>query len=66
MMGVPFLGNHSLGRLLTDYGFRGYHLRKDFPISGYLEFYYDIYFHAIKSIPIVLTQELRFFHPTSG
>ncbi len=41
MYGVPFEGNPDLRRILTDYGFSGYPLRKDFPLTGYVELRYD-------------------------
>ena len=41
MFGVVFIGNLSLHRLLTDYGFTGYPLRKDYPVSGFHELHYS-------------------------
>jgi len=41
LFGILFEGHNDLRRLLTDYGFTGYPLRKDFPISGYVEMHYD-------------------------
>jgi len=41
MFGVYFFFNHDLRRILTDYGFNGHPLRKDFPLTGYLELFYD-------------------------
>ena len=42
MLGVFFLNQHNLTRLLTDYGFQGYPLRKDFPLSGFTESKYNL------------------------
>jgi len=41
MFGIFVLGNEDLRRLLTDYGFEGFPLRKDFPLTGYLQIRYD-------------------------
>lgn len=59
MFGIIFLNHPDLRRILTDYGFAGYPLRKDFPLSGYIELrYYDKYKRIIYS-PIKLVQEYR-------
>jgi len=50
-----------LRRLLTDYGFEGYPLRKDFPLSGYIEIRYDILEKRMVSEPLELAQEFRTF-----
>jgi NADH-quinone oxidoreductase subunit C len=42
MFGIKFLMHPNLCRILTDYGFKGFPLRKDFPLSGYLDLLYDI------------------------
>lgn len=42
MFGIKFLMHANLHRILTDYGFKGFPLRKDFPLSGYLDLLYDI------------------------
>lgn len=62
LLGIPFYSNFSLKRILTDYGFKGFPLRKDFPLSGYFEIFYNIYLGLIKFFRIELTQELRFFN----
>jgi NADH-quinone oxidoreductase subunit C len=61
MFGVFFLNNNSLRRILTDYGFRGYPLRKTFPLTGYLELRYIDSISSIIHSKVVLAQELRFF-----
>lgn len=61
MFGVPFLGHGDLRRLLTDYGFQGHPLRKDFPLSGYSEFCYDDSEKRVMEEPLELTQEFRNF-----
>lgn len=60
MYGIIFQGNPDLRRLLTDYGFEGAPLRKDFPLSGYLEAMYTI--DKVDLIPVTLTQESRSFN----
>jgi NADH:ubiquinone oxidoreductase subunit C len=61
MYGIKFLFHIGLRRILTDYGFKGYPLRKDFPLSGYVDIYYDDSIQSIKVVPLELTQSLRFF-----
>ena len=61
MFGVVFVGHEDLRRLLTDYGFQGHPLRKDFPLSGYSEFRYDDSEKRVIEEPLELTQELRNF-----
>jgi NADH:ubiquinone oxidoreductase subunit C len=61
MFGIRFLFHNGLRRILTDYGFKGYPLRKDFPLLGYVDVYYDDTLQLIKVVPIELSQNLRFF-----
>lgn len=59
MYGIHFKGHPDLRRILTDYGFMGFPLRKDFPLSGYVELrYYDKYKKIIYS-PVKLVQDYR-------
>jgi len=62
MYGIFFINQHNLTRLLTDYGFQGYPLRKDFPISGFAEARYNIIKNRVISENIELAQEYRIFH----
>jgi NADH-quinone oxidoreductase subunit C len=61
MYGVIFAGNPDLRRLLTDYGFSGYPLRKDFPLTGYVELRYDDELKRVVYRPVKLVQEFREF-----
>lgn len=61
MFGVLFSGHPDLRRLLTDYGFRGYPLRKDFPTTGYTEVRYDEALKRVVYEPVNLVQEYRQF-----
>jgi len=61
MFGIFFKNHTDLRRILTDYNFIGSPLRKDFPLSGYVEVRYDESNKIIKIEPIVLMQELRAF-----
>ena len=61
MFGVVFDGHPDLRRLLTDYGFTGYPLRKDFPMTGYVEVRYDEEQKRVVYEPVKLTQEFRQF-----
>lgn len=61
LFGVLFAGNPDLRRILTDYGFQGHPLRKDFPISGYSEVRYDDSLKRIVYEPLELAQEFRHF-----
>lgn len=62
MFGVYFSNNLDLRRILTDYGFEGFPLRRDFPLSGYVELRYDDEKKRIISESLELTQEFRHFN----
>jgi len=61
MYGIPFSGHADLRRLLTDYGFEGHPLRKDFPTTGYVEVRYDDDAKRVVYEPVELKQEFRNF-----
>ena len=61
MFGILFSGHPDLRRILTDYGFRGYPLRKDFPTTGYTEVRYDEAQKRVVYEPVSLVQEYRQF-----
>lgn len=61
MFGIKFLLHPNLRRILTDYGFQGYPLRKDFPLIGFIELRYDDLYQAIFVEPVESSQNFRFF-----
>ena len=62
MFGVFFNNHPNLKRVLTDYGFRGYPLRKDFPLTGFIEMRYNETQKRVISESIELDQEYRIFN----
>jgi NADH/F420H2 dehydrogenase subunit C len=61
MFGIFFFNSIDLRRILTDYGFKGYPLRKEFPITGYTEVRYDQNKRKIVIEPVELSQEFRHY-----
>lgn len=61
LYGIRFTGHPDLRRILTDYGFQGHPLRKDFPLTGYVEVRYDDEKKRVVYEPVKLTQEFRDF-----
>ena len=61
LFGIVFSGQPDLRRILTDYGFEGHPLRKDFPLSGYVQVRYDEDRKQVVNEPVRLTQDFRSF-----
>ena len=61
LYGIVFSGQPDLRRILTDYGFEGHPLRKDFPMTGFVEVRYDDALKRVVNEPVRLTQEYRSF-----
>ncbi len=61
LFGITFSGQPDLRRILTDYGFEGHPLRKDFPLSGFVEVRYDEEEKRVINVPVSLTQDFRNF-----
>ncbi|RKP14520.1 hypothetical protein BJ684DRAFT_15162 [Piptocephalis cylindrospora] len=66
MYGIYFDGHPDLRRILTDYGFEGFPLRKDFPLTGYTEVRYDEEKKRVVSEPLQLAQAFRDFNYNSA
>lgn len=65
MYGIVFSGSSDLRRILTDYEFEGHPLRKDFPLTGFVETWYDDEDKKVVNRPVKLVQEYRNFDFTS-
>ncbi|NQV48305.1 MAG: NADH-quinone oxidoreductase subunit C [Rhodospirillaceae bacterium] len=61
LYGIYFSGHHDLRRIMTDYGFEGHPLRKDFPLTGYVELRYDDQKKRVVYEPVKLAQDFRSF-----
>jgi len=59
MFGLFFTGNTNLCRILTDYGFDGFPLQKDFPVLGFIEKQYSLADHVVISRRVIFSQEFR-------
>jgi len=65
LFGIYFVGNKDMRRILTDYGFQGHALRKDFPLSGFIELAYSERIKNIKYSSVSFVQEFRLFDTKS-
>ncbi len=65
MYGIPFSGHPDLRRILTDYNFEGYPLRKDFPLSGHVQVRYDDLERKVKQEPVDIETPHRTYNTVS-
>ena len=65
LYGINFANHPDLRRILTDYGFRGHPLRRDFPLVGFTEVHYDDLQRRVVSRPVTLQQDYRAFDALS-
>lgn len=61
LFGINFNGHPDMRRILTDYGFSGHPLRKDFPVTGYVQVRYDSNLEKVINEPVILQQAFRDF-----
>jgi len=61
LFGIFFYNHPDLRRILSDYGFQGHPLRKDFPLTGYVEVRYDDSEKRVITEPVEIDQEFRYF-----
>lgn len=62
LFGIFFTNHKNLRRILTDYGFKGFPFRKDFPLTGYIEVRFDDSTYSVVYEPLEVTQEFRVFN----
>ena len=62
MFGIIFMKHPDLRRILTDYGFMGFPLRKDYPLIGFMELRYDEWNKRVVSEPISMMQDYRIYN----
>ena len=62
LFGIFFIKHNDLRRILTDYGFKGFPLRKDFPLTGYIELRFNEELKTVKYKRVKLMQEYRYFN----
>jgi NADH:ubiquinone oxidoreductase subunit C len=61
MYGIFFFNHPNLQKILTDYGFKGFPLRKDFPLTGFYEIIYKDIYKQLNYIPLELAQDYRYY-----